>query len=473
MKKYWMSLFVAALALSMALTGCAGADKSPLNPKEPVTLTMWHNFGGDMQQTIDTLIDEFNSTVGKQQGIAINVTTINSSAELQKTLNMIAAGDPDAPEMPNITTSYPKTAVLLEQKGMLANLDEYFTQEELAGYIQSFVGEGRFADGLYVFPIAKSTEILYLNQTLFDKFRAATGMSMDSLATFEGLANAAQKYYDWTDAQTPDIPGDGKSFYAADSWLNLSQAGMMQHGSALLKGKSLNLDSDVYARIWKIICPPLITGAFANYDDYSSALSETGDIVCSTGSSAGILFYGDTITHKDGTVQQIDFSILPFPVFEGGEKLAIQRGNGMMVAKSDEAHEYASAAFLRWFTAPEQNMRFIASTGYMPVTKDAFDNRMELEIERVEDYRVKKMLIAVTEMYKKYNFFVAPTFERFDSLGRAYENDFRSFMAGQHEQWLQAGADASPAEQSAAALEQWRGRKKPDAWGKEADGEHG
>lgn len=458
MKKHWMRLTAAALTLILALSGCGGGADAPLNPKEPVTLTMWHNFGGDMQTTIDALIDEFNSTVGKEQGIIINVTAISSSAELQKTLNMIAAGDPGAPDMPHITTAYPKTAILFQQKGMLANLDNYFTQEDLSGYIPSFVDEGRFEDGLYVFPIAKSTEILFVNQTLFDRFAAETGVTMDCFHTFEGLADAAQKYHDWTDAQTPDVEGDGKAFYTADSWLNLAQAGMMQQGDALFDNEALNLDGSTYAHIWNTICPPLITGAFSNYDGYSSDLSKTGDVVCSTGSSAGILFYGDTITYQDGTVEQVEYSILPFPVFEGGEKRAIQRGNGMMVAKSDEAHEYASTVFLRWFTAPEQNMRFISSTGYLPVTQDAFENRMDAEIAQVEDYRIKKMLVAVTEMYQSYEFFVAPTFEVFDSMSAAYEKDFKSFLAGEKEQWLAAEDAGSLEEQSAAALKEWRGR---------------
>lgn len=457
MKRKWKPL-AAALALILALAGCGSSGATPLNPKEPVTLTMWHNFGGTMQETMDELIDEFNSTVGREQGIVINVTAISSSAELQKTLNMIAAGDPGAPEMPHITTSYPKTAIQFQQKGMLANLDDYFTSEELEAYIPSFVEEGRFEEGLYVFPIAKSTEILYLNQTLFDRFANATGVGMDSLATFEGLADAAQKYYEWTDAQTPDAPNDGKAFYAADSWLNLAQAGMAQQGGALFENDQLNLNNSDYAHIWDTICPPLLTGAFANYDGYSSDLSKTGDLVCSTGSSAGILFYGDSITYSDGRVEQVEYSILPFPVFEGGKKLAIQRGNGMMVAKCDEAHEYASAVFLRWFTAPEQNMRFIASTGYLPVTKDAFENRMGPEIEQVEDARIKKMLVAVTEMYENYDFFVAPTFEAFDALGGAYEKEFKTFLAQQREAWLNGAVAKTPREQSDSALAQWQKR---------------
>ena len=81
MKKYWKQIFAAALTMPLGLTGCTSA-KSPLNSKEPVTLTMWHNFGGTIQETIDSLIDEFNSTIGRDQGIIINVTAISSRSKL-------------------------------------------------------------------------------------------------------------------------------------------------------------------------------------------------------------------------------------------------------------------------------------------------------------------------------------------------------------------------------------------------------
>jgi multiple sugar transport system substrate-binding protein len=266
MKRSLAAALVICFFCAMLLTGC-GSGSSILDPRKPVTLTMWHNFGGDMQKTMDELIDEFNSTVGKEQGIIINVTAVTSSAELQDTLNMIVNGDPGAPEMPDITTSYPKTAILLQAKGMLANLDNYFTEEELSAYVPAFIAEGRFGDnGLYVFPFAKSTEILYLNQTLFDRFADATGETMACFDTFEGIADAAQKYYKWTDAQTPDIPDDGKQFFTADSWFNLAQAGMLQQGGSLFYYEALNLSNDAYKHVWETCYTPSVTGGFAVYD---------------------------------------------------------------------------------------------------------------------------------------------------------------------------------------------------------------
>ncbi len=439
MKKH-LSLFLAVLLMLTCLAGCQSTQK--LDPKNPVALTMWHNYGGDMQASMDYLIDQFNTTVGKEQGIVIDVTAISSSAELNESLVMIANGDPGAPEMPDIFTGYPKIAVQFQEKGMLADLDSCFTADELSAYVDAFVEEGRLADGgLYVFPLAKSTEILYLNQTLFDAFAAETGASADQLATFEGLAELSRQYYQWTDAKTPDVPNDGKQFYSSDAWFNVAEVGMAQLGADIFdEAGALALDSDEYEHIFETIYAPAVEGGFAVYDGYSSDLSKTGDLVCSTGSSAGILFYGDTITYADGTVENVEYSILPYPVFEGGTKTALQRGGGLMVAKTDEKKEYAASVFLKWLTAPEQNMRFISKTGYLPVTRQAFEQDMDAYLGTVEDVRIQKMLTAVLSMYDEYAFFTAPNLSDFDAVSKSYEKKFKSLLTEQHAAYEQGNS---------------------------------
>lgn len=446
MKKSISVLLLAVLICSALLSGCSGKNHG-LNPNNPVTLTMWHNFGGEMQHTMDELIDEFNSTVGKEQGIIINVTSISSSSDLQENLNMIINGDPGAPAMPDITTCYPKTAVIFKEKGLIASLDSYFTEDELSAYIPQFMEEGRLDDGkLYVFPFAKSTEILYLNQTFFDKFSKATGITMENLSTFEGISEAALAYYSWTDGLTPDISDDGKAFFAADSWLNLAQAGMKQQNTELFVDEKPALTNDAFEKIWDCLYAPSVQGGFAIYDGYSSDLSKTGDLVCSTGSSAGILFYGDTITYPDNTIEQVEFTILPFPVFENGKKVAIQRGNGLCVAKSNETREYAASVFLKWFTEPKQNLNFIFATGYLPVTNEAFTTGMPALTQNAPDERIAQMLAAVTEMYHTYDFFVAPAFPEFDSLGKQYEQNLKQLLSSEQEFLRTSGAFSSEME---------------------------
>ena len=430
-----ISLLLTCLLLLGSLSGCG--NDTPLNAKEPVTLTMWHNYGGDMQQAMDYLIDQFNSTLGKEQGIVIDVTAISSSSELNKSLAMIVNGDPGAPDMPDIFTGYPKLAIQFWEKGLLTDLDNYFTADELSAYVDAFVDEGRLSDsGLYVFPIAKSTEVLYVNQTLFDRFAAETGASADMLSTFEGIAELSKMYYEWS---------GGKQFYAADSWFNFAEVGMAQLGDSIFEGEALSLDGDNFAHIFETVYTPAVEGGIAIYDGYSSDLSKTGDLVCSTGSSAGILFYGDTITYTDGTVENVEYSILPYPVFENGTKAAIQRGGGLMVAKSDEQKEYAAGVFIKWLTASEQNMSFVANTGYLPVTKEAFENDLGTHMDTVEDPRIRKMLTSVLSMYEDYSFFTAPTYASFDSDSDAYEDDFKDLLTDMRTEYL-AGNEISAAD---------------------------
>ena len=59
------------------------------------------------------------------------------------------------------------------------------------------------------------------------------------------------------------------------------------------------------------------------------------------------------------------------PILQGGQHYAVQQGAGMVVAKSDEIHEYASVEFLKWFTQAENNLQFGCVSGYLPVRKDA------------------------------------------------------------------------------------------------------
>ena len=114
----------------------------------------------------------------------------------------------------------------------LADLSQYFTEDELSKYVDSYIQEGYFnQDGaLYLFPVAKSTEITMLNKTDWEPFAEAAGTTVDELATTEGIVQVAQRYYEWTDAQTPDVPADGKAFYGRDSMSNYFLISMKQMG---------------------------------------------------------------------------------------------------------------------------------------------------------------------------------------------------------------------------------------------------
>lgn len=375
---------------------------------------MWHNYGGVMEQAMSVLIDTFNATIGKEQGIIVRVDAVSSSSELAANLDLILADDPVAQEMPNIAISYPKTAIKLADKGLLADLTTYFTKDKLSLYVDEFIEEGKINEALYVFPVAKSTEVLFVNQTLFGEFSKATGVTMESLSTFSGICSAADAYYDWC----------GKAFFTADSWFNLFSVAEQQVGSSFIADKKLQTESDSYLSLSHMMEQSIEKGGIRVYSGYSSDLAKTGDIVCSLGSTAGILYYGDTITYPDNTSIPVEYTILPYPTTVGGKKVALQRGNGMIVKKASPAEEYASALFLEWLTKPEQNLLFIQNTGYLPVTKEAFSAVTESGTVESDNINIQKLLKTAVEMQKDYSFYIPPVFEEFDSLSKGFDKSF-------------------------------------------------
>ncbi|MGI6085739.1 MAG: extracellular solute-binding protein [Acetivibrionales bacterium] len=446
--------FAIVLLLILTITGCG--NKSPLDPSKPVIITLWHNYGGQMEKSMNDLVDEFNRTVGNEQGIIINITSVSSSSALYDKIVASAEGNPGSSDLPNITTGYPKSAFALIQNEKLVDLKEYFSENELDEYLPHFIDEGMIEDKLAVFPTAKSTEVLFLNKTLFDRFSAATGVSMDYLLTFEGISEAAKKYYEWTDSQTPDIPNDGMAFYISDSWFNIAQVGMNQLEDSFIVDKSINF-SENYKRIWDFYFEAAVKGGIAVYNGYSSDLAKTGEILCSTGSTAGILFYGNTITYPDNTIENVEYEILPYPVFKSGNKVAIQRGGGMIITKSTKEKEYASAEFLKWFTAPEQNIRFISETGYIPVTKKAFETAIDENIAKAENTNVKKLLKTAVTMYNEYDFYIPPVFDEFDKMEQTYTDRIKSAVVNARKDYIsllnEKNADEAYNEVSESAYE--------------------
>ena len=98
----------------------------------------------------------------------------------------------------------------------------------------------------------------------------------------------------------------------------------------------------------------------------------------------------------------------------------------MSIIKSNEAKEYAAGIFLKWFTNPKQNLRFVSSTGYLPVTKEALETTVN-EKSTVTDNKIKALLDTTNEMIEQYNFFYTPIIDNFDELQDTFNKNMKDF----------------------------------------------
>lgn len=443
-----------ALAWMLVLTAC-GMNRGQ---KEPVTLTIWHVYGGQTDSPLNDMIDEFNQTIGKEEGIYVQVASVTNTNTIHEDVLAAANQDPGAAKLPDLFVSYPKTVLAMPDEDILVDYRDYFSEEELEMYLPGFLEEGNINGKQMILPVAKSTEIMYINKTAFDRFADETGSGLEDLNTWEGLYETAEKYTAWTDAQTPDVPNDGKPFFVHDYHFNYFQVGTESLGEDFFDGNTIAF-GEKFEQAWEAYANAALHGAVWLENGYATEALRTGDAIVSVASSASILYYSDVVTYPDNNSEQIEIIARPCPVFRDGEKLVMQRGAGICTVKSTQEKEKAACKFLKWLTEPEKNVEFVTQAGYMPVTQEAFDTYLPEAVENLEDPKYKELYQAFQETQREYEFYTPPQLTTYLELEMDFEENVRLLLrAGRNSLLAQGMKEIDLAGKSCEVLEQLKKR---------------
>lgn len=375
MYKKYRSWLLCLACLCSLLCGCNATTEQE---KGSIEISVWHYYGDTAEETFAYLVQRFNQTVGLEEGIVVTAYGFDGVSQLAEAVDASASGVAGASPLPSIFAAYADSVVPLYNQGVVANLDDYFTQEELSTYYAPFVEEGRLGteESLVILPIAKSTEVLHLNKTAFDRFAAETGFTYDDLSTWEGLTAVSEAYYQWTDAQTETL-NDGKAFYGSDGMANFMIVGTKQLGNDMFVDvngvMTHQFTEDIAHKIWDVYYVPYVQGYYTTQASYCSDDVSDGTLVAYVGSTASSYYFPSQSLNIDGQWEDIECLTLPYPVFDSGDNVVVQQGAGMVITASTVEQEAASAVFLKWFTQEENNGGFAVSTGYMPVKNEVLN----------------------------------------------------------------------------------------------------
>lgn len=369
---------VPVLILCFFILGCSLnlRNKYGLDKENPTAVEIWHYYNGVQKIEFDKMVEEFNKTVGKKEGIIVEAFSQGSINELTDKVIDTSNEKIGAGKMPEAFTAYPDTAYKLEQLGLLSDYNQYLSKSEMSNYIDNYIEEGKITsnDKLTIFPIAKSTEVLMVNKTDWDMFAKETNADINKFQTWEGIAELAKQYYEWSDSKT-EIKDDGKAFFGRDAMANYMMVGSKELGEEIFKiedGKvNVNLNEKVMRKLWDNFYVPYINGYYGAYGRFRSDDTKTGDIIAFVGSTPGAEYFPSSVIKNDETSYPIDCMVLPIPKFENYKGYMPEQGAGIVLTKSDRKHEYAVTEFLKWFTDVERNTEFSIKSGYLPVKKDA------------------------------------------------------------------------------------------------------
>ena len=130
--KRFSCLFIVILFVIFIVVGCS--PDTLLDPNDPVILTMWHVYGEQANSPMNELVDEFNSTLGRDRGIIINVTHISNAYQIGQQLKAAQKGILGASNMPDLFFCHNNNAQELGTQN-LVDWNNYFSQDELAHYV--------------------------------------------------------------------------------------------------------------------------------------------------------------------------------------------------------------------------------------------------------------------------------------------------------------------------------------------------
>ena len=394
----------------LAILGSGCSDMSVT--KEPIVLSMWHVYGGQADSPMNRMVDRFNQSVGREKGIIINVTSISTANDIHFALVAAAKKHPGAGKVPDIFTTYPKTPRAIGPDLMM-DWREHLSEEQVREFVPSFVTEGDIDGRLVLLPIAKSSNALFINATIFDQFSRETGVKYEDLATWEGMFRAAERYSAWS---------GGKAFFKYDDWILYSMLNTISLGGDFFTDDAVNFRDEVFRSVWRKLAESAVSGGVCPIPGYATTAMMTGETICGVESTASILYFKDTVMFPDNTTIPLRLAILPPPYFKDGKRITLQRGVGLGVMKSTKEKERAAVIFAEWLTEVDNNMQFAGESGYFPVKEAAYKDYLKQAGVQARADKYGRLHRAIQRIHAEYEFYVPPFFENYGEVEKKFSD---------------------------------------------------
>lgn len=367
-----MMLGATALVSAVTLFGCGNETKSEegveviTKIEQPITIEFWHSMSGAFSDTITEIVNDFNNTVGAEKGITVNAVYQGGYEDVKaKTVASIKAGN-----SPEIVQGTVNNIMEYIQSGYVQALDDYIFNEEIGienfddiyevyrHENSSYLSDGKF----YSLPFAKSTDLLYYNETFF------TEHGLTPPTTWEEAEIVAKQITDIT----------GKPSLSIDNLPNYLITYLFQNDAEYTgKNGELLFNNPTTLEALKMLEKNFGLGTWriAGEDKYSSAPFLAENVQMYIGSSAGEGFLeGATFNWEATTVPQ---SNPDNPTY-------IQQGSNVAVLNQGKTSEevFGAYEFVKYLCSEEVTLKWSTSTGYLPLRESvANSNEFKAFIE--------------------------------------------------------------------------------------------
>jgi ABC-type glycerol-3-phosphate transport system substrate-binding protein len=305
------------------------------------------------------LVDEFNAT--NEWGITVEALDQGNYRDTEDLMNAaIQSGD-----LPDLVVAYGNALANWHTVDAIMDLDPYvndpdwgLTAEEKADFYASAFNGAIAPDGARVgFPISQSAEVLFYNHTWGQELGFAAPPTTPAEFKEQACAGAA------ANAADDDPDNDGTGGYVLYAGASQVSAWTFSYG-----GYHLTEDKSAYnfaAPEWQAVAEFLKEiwdeGCAFPTESYPNPEFATRKALMVTSSSVGLPYQ---LAAFEDAESADEWGYIPFPGASGLAVDSYLQTVGMV--GSNPERELATWLFLKWFTSPEAQAKWIEASAYYP-----------------------------------------------------------------------------------------------------------
>jgi multiple sugar transport system substrate-binding protein/sn-glycerol 3-phosphate transport system substrate-binding protein len=371
----WAGVVSAGLA-AWVVGWAGGAAAAPVSPATPPAIDLskvdprgqkvvfWHHYTRERKETLARIIDEYNRT--NPYGIQVQAEFMGTHKDIYgKVLAAVQQGS-----LPQLVDAYHNQAREYYKLGAVTDLSPFMYSAAWGlpdvvrkDYIEELLTGDNFQGVQVAFRPHFSVELLYYNRDWLTELGYAKPPQNWSEFTQMCRKAKAQPF-----SRSPD-PGRSLGFMLEEDASRLASMVFSRGGDfANPEGTGYVFDTPAVKTSLSMLRQLLRDGAVEVFrEPYADRRAfSTGQVLFAMRSSSGLLAFKTDI--ESGL--DFDWDLAPVP-YEGPAPVNNVYGSSVSVCGSTPERELASWLFLKWFTEPYQQTRWVQGSIYFAVRKSA------------------------------------------------------------------------------------------------------
>jgi multiple sugar transport system substrate-binding protein/sn-glycerol 3-phosphate transport system substrate-binding protein len=344
---------------------CAPATEGPLAGIDPrgQTVVWWHQHSREREEGLVEMVEEFNAT--NECGISVVPENAGGYNDIRDKMNAgIATG-----ELPGLVVGYQNDQAFYALAGGLADMNLYFadptwglTAEERDDFYQSFLEQGvhpAFGGQRLGFPPNRSMEMLYYNQTWLEELG------------YDGPPTTPEDFREMACAAA-EANADGTGGYILRDDASAVAAWTLAFGGSVLNedGTGYVYDGDATTQALTMLKEMYDEGcAYFFTEGYPNPEFAARRAIFTQGSSSGIPYY-ESDMEAAGNDDEWGVTAIPHTTPNPVQNIY---GGDIMIPSTTPETQLAAWVFLKWFTSPEQQARWVQISNYFPTRASTID----------------------------------------------------------------------------------------------------